>query len=97
MAEIDHNTHTLQPESLSLTISADGRCLDVDQLTPQIMADDSLGILEIIIDAKQMYGGPCNSILGESSPYLPSSAEFTLDHFEPLNDGTCILRYKRLH
>ncbi|MDG1356590.1 MAG: hypothetical protein P8P36_00170 [Akkermansiaceae bacterium] len=88
---------TLQPESLSLTISADGRCLDANQLTPKILASDSLDILEIIIDAKQMHGGPSSSILGGNSSYLPSSVEFTLDHFEPLNDGTCLLRYKRLH
>ena len=95
MAEIDHNMMTLQHESLSLTISADGRCPTAGQFIRQSLTNDSLDILEIIIDAKQLQGGSTSSILGENSPHLPSSVEFTLNHFEPRPDGTCILRYQR--
>ena len=95
IAEIDHNMMTLQHESLSLTISADGRCHEAGQLLRQSLTNDSIDVVEIIIDANQLHGGSISTILGENSSYLPSSIEFTLDHFEPRPDGTCLLRYKR--
>ena len=95
MPETDHNTNTLQPESLPLTISADGRCCAADKGIRQQAADGSLEFLEIIIDASQLLGGGKHTLLGDETSYLPSSAEFILEHFEPRADGTCLARYKR--
>ena len=95
MAEIDHNMTTLQHESLSLKISADGRCEHPSLHMRQSLADKSLTSLEIIVDATHLHGGQITSIMGNEAAYLPSSKEFTLDHFEPRDDGTCILRYTR--
>jgi|GEM_PF-1220187 hypothetical protein len=95
MAEIDHNSVTLQPESLPLTISADGKCHTSDQLLRESVADESLDILEIIIDGQRLLGGKASGILGDDISYLSSSAEFTLEDFEPRPDGTCLARYRR--
>lgn len=95
MPETDHNTSTLQPESLPLTISADGKCLTADKGIRQQAADGSLEFLEIIIDASQLLGGGKHTLLGDETSYLPSSAEFILEHFEPRADGTCLARYQR--
>ena len=96
LPETDHNTSTLQPESLPLTISADGRCCAADKGIRQQAADGSLEFLEIIIDATQLLGGGKHSLLGDETSYLPPcSAEFILEHFEPRADGTCLARYKR--
>jgi len=95
MAEIDHNMNTLQHESLSLQMSADGRCHHSSPLLRQSLADKSVTSLEIILDANHLCGGKISSILGDETSYLPSSAEFTLDHFEPKEDGTCLLHYTR--
>ena len=95
LAESDHNMATLQHESFSLKISADGRC---EQASPHVrnsLADKSLKSFEIIIDATHLRGGEINSILGDDLQYLPASEQFNLDHFEPRGDGTCILRYTR--
>lgn len=95
MAEIDHNNDTLQPESLPLSISADGKCHASNMLLRELVADDSLDILEIIIDGQRLLGGKADGILGDDSSYLPSSVEFELEYFEPRPDGTCLARYKR--
>ena len=95
MPETDHNTNTLQPESLPLTISADGRYRAADKGIRQQAADGSLEFLEIIIDANQLLGGGKHTLLGDETTYLPCSAEFILEHFEPRPDGTCLARYKR--
>ena len=95
MAETDHNMSTLQPESLPLTISADGKCLNADKRIRQQAAYGSLEFLEIIIDATQLLGGQNNTLLGDETSYLPSSTEFILEHFEPRADGTCLARYQR--
>ena len=95
MPETDHNTSTLQPESLPLTISADGRYRAADKGIRQQAADGSLEFLEIIIDANQLLGGGKHTLLGDETTYLPCSAEFILEHFEPRADGTCLARYKR--
>ncbi|MGB2403466.1 MAG: hypothetical protein ACPIA7_08665 [Akkermansiaceae bacterium] len=86
---------TLQHESSSLKISADGRC---EQASPRVrhgLVDKSLKSFEIIIDATHLQGGEMSSIIGDDFHYLPTSEEFSLDHFEPREDGTCILRYTR--
>ena len=95
MAEIDHNNSTLQPESLPLTISADGKRHANNRLLREHLADESLDILEIIIDGKHLMGGKADGILGDDASYLPSSTVFRLEHFEPKPDGTCLARYKR--
>lgn len=63
----------------------------------QLAADDSLQELEIIIDASQLLGGQNPTLLGKDATYLPCSVEFSLEHFEPRPDGTCLARYRRKH
>ena len=87
----------LQPESSPHIISADGRCPIAGETIRQLATNDSLEELEIIIDASQLLGGQNPTLLGADATYLPYSVEFTLEHFEPRADGTCLARYRRKH
>ena len=92
----DHNISTLQPESSTPTISADGKCLIAPEDLRQALEEDSLERLEIIIDGTRMLGGASTaSLLGNDTAFLPASRHFTLDHFEPRPDGSCLARYSR--
>jgi hypothetical protein len=96
----DHNIATLQPESssptLSLTITADGKC---PAAPASIRADaemDTLETIEIIIDGTRLLGGESTpTLLGKDTAFLPASRLFTLEHFEPRADGSCLARYVR--
>jgi len=96
MSKTDHNTDVLQPESLPLTITADGKCLSAPSQLRQLAQGQYLETLEIIIDGNLMIGGKSTStLLGQSLDFLNTSQHFYLEHFEPKPDGTCLARYAR--
>ena len=92
----DHNSCALQPESSSPVITADGKCPDAPAHINRLAQEDSLETIEIIIDGTRILGGASTpTLLGEDSQFLPASRLFTLEHFEPRPDGSCLARYIR--
>ena len=57
---------------------------------------DTLETIEIIIDGTRMLGGELTpTLLGKDPAFLPASRLYTLEHFEPRADGSCLARYVR--
>lgn len=99
--EKDHNHTTLQPESdISpvITLFADGKPVeareDITTVIQQCIKSNAL--LKVCIDARrlpvQASGHSPLSLLGEA--YLQASIHFHLVHFEPLDNGQCLLHYQ---
>ena len=78
------------------TISADGKCREQDIHKAQIGAGDAPSVINIIIDGNQLSGNTSSSLLGQAFEFLPESYQFKISHFEPLDDGTCLVRYEQL-
>ncbi len=86
----NHNVTALQPESSYITISADGKC------SHPIAEIEQLDVIELIIDGTQLSGGADSpTLLGTSDNFLPKSSLYSLSHFEPMDDGRCLVRYTR--
>jgi hypothetical protein len=96
VAKSGHNLSALQPESSSPVITADGKCPDAPADVRRLAEENSMESIEIIIDGTRMLGGQHTpTLLGESTDFLPCSMLFSLEHFEPRTDGTCLARYTR--
>lgn len=88
MSDSPFTDHQVTPRHY---ISADGKCSEPVEL------DESIETLEIVIDGNSMKGGSDTPTLLDISPdFLPASKLYKLNHFEPLSDGRCLLRYSRL-
>lgn len=72
-------------------ISSDGRCLrPVTNL-------ESREVIEIVIDGTRLAGGTDTpTLLGQTREHLPESLQYQLERFEPMEDGRCLARYRRI-
>ncbi len=75
---------------LTATISADGKCMH----PPVSMDTDEI---ELLIDGNVLIGGHDSpTLLGSSTHFLSASRQYVLTHFEPREDGCCLVRYRRV-
>ena len=82
----DHSSHP--------TISADGKCMNPPDLLRELAENAKIETLKIIIDGTRILSkkNP-TTLLGVDNHFLLESRRFQLTHFEPLNDGRCIVHY----